>query len=51
MLVDPMGFVFLLMFMLAFGMACGFWIGRVHERDVQAINRAAAPAHGEQPKE
>lgn len=39
MLVDPWGFIFLLLFMTALGMACGFWIGRVHERDMQAIKR------------
>lgn len=34
MTVNPMGFVGLIFFMFALGMACGFWIGRIHERDI-----------------
>ena len=41
MTVNPMGFVGLIFSMFALGMACGFWIGRVHERDMQAIDRTA----------
>lgn len=34
MLVNPWGFIFLLLFMCALGMAYGFWVGRIHERDI-----------------
>ncbi|WP_244785472.1 hypothetical protein [Cupriavidus pauculus] len=33
MLIDPTRAVLLLLFMTALGMACGFWIGRINERD------------------
>lgn len=39
MLIDPTYVVLLMLFMTALGMACGFWIGRIHERDMQAIKR------------